>query len=315
MRRHADRGALHALRRVLGLLVLLVALGGSGAMAPTAALAHPSDSALDADHDTVNDPPAGPDNCSGDLSTPNRDQVDTDGDARGDACDTDDDGDGVDDAIDNCSVLSNPQQEDADGDGRGDLCDADDDGDTLVDSRDNCPRVANTDQADTNNDGVGDACEAPATAPAASAPKDQAGMPAAPAATSPSSPNTAPSGGSPVAQASSPAPSAPDTTKPAMRLTVGTRHRFGELGAGLAVGVRCSEACTVVATLRPRGGALLGKGDARLGGAGSTYAFVGLSGTAMKFLRRRNTSALLRVVVTDAAGNRAITSKTLSFRK
>jgi len=50
-------------------------------------------------------------------------------DKGGDACDDDDDGDGVKDrrkgdkAPDNCPVTPNPRQEDADGDGTGDACD------------------------------------------------------------------------------------------------------------------------------------------------------------------------------------------------
>ena len=37
----------------------------------------------------------------------------------------DSDGDGVDDALDNCTAVANPGQEDADGDGHGNMCDGD----------------------------------------------------------------------------------------------------------------------------------------------------------------------------------------------
>ncbi|MCB9892805.1 MAG: thrombospondin type 3 repeat-containing protein, partial [Planctomycetes bacterium] len=50
-----------------------------------------------------------------------------DGDGAGDACDPDDDGDGVDDDTDGCPQTADPAQADLDGDGIGDACDDTDD--------------------------------------------------------------------------------------------------------------------------------------------------------------------------------------------
>ncbi len=107
------------------------------------------------------------------------DGTDTDGDGWEDACDNcpetenaeqaDDDGDGVGNACDNCPAVGNADQADGDGDGAGDVCDvcpetsdedqADQDSDGHGDACDNCPSVANEDQTDSDDDTVGDACD------------------------------------------------------------------------------------------------------------------------------------------------------------
>jgi hypothetical protein len=59
-------------------------------------------------------------------------QPDTDGDGASNACDTDDDGDGILDTSDNCPTNANASQADMDADAWGDACDNDVDGDGFL---------------------------------------------------------------------------------------------------------------------------------------------------------------------------------------
>jgi hypothetical protein len=120
---------------------------------------------------------------------PNNTQTNTDRDLEGDACDLDDDNDGIPDLTDpcrleagsgtgfcdddpdgdgimsgsdNCPYVQNPIgqggfQPDIDGDGYGDACDQDIDGDGVLNFDDNCRNVSNPSQLDIDKDGRGDA--------------------------------------------------------------------------------------------------------------------------------------------------------------
>lgn len=56
--------------------------------------------------------------------------------------------DGIPDIIDNCPRAANPNQLDTDKDGEGDACDSDIDGDGLINERDNCALAPNPRQED-----------------------------------------------------------------------------------------------------------------------------------------------------------------------
>jgi hypothetical protein len=126
---------------------------------------------LDNDNDDVDDLA---DNCPADF---NPLQTDADFDALGDACDncqtfanpphtipTDCNHDG--DTTDPGEAAG--EQCDTDADGQGDPCDLDADGDAVNNAADNCPLSPNAAQADADADTVGDACDAcPGTPPGA----------------------------------------------------------------------------------------------------------------------------------------------------
>jgi subtilisin family serine protease len=145
---------------------------------------------VDRDGDTVAD---SGDNCP---TVANTDQLDSDSDGKGDACqddaalaDADSDGDSVLDShdlcpyqaaatadgcpgvaansdtdvrpnmFDNCPTVDNPDQADLDHDGVGNACDPDLDGDGRTNGPDNCDQTYNPTQSNLDGDTMGDACD------------------------------------------------------------------------------------------------------------------------------------------------------------
>ena len=68
------------------------------------------------------------------------------------------DGDGIEDQLDNCPAVFNPDQTDDNSNGVGDVCE-DLDGDGIFLAEDNCPLRHNPEQTDSDGDGVGDDCD------------------------------------------------------------------------------------------------------------------------------------------------------------
>ena len=84
----------------------------------------------------------------------NTDQLDTDSDGTGDACENDTDNDGLPDGFDNCPFIANTNQLNSDADLLGNVCDDDDDNDGVVDTADAFP-LDPAETIDTDNDGIG----------------------------------------------------------------------------------------------------------------------------------------------------------------
>ena len=107
---------------------------------------------VDRDNDGV---PNVNDNC---IGTANSNQIDTDSDVSGDACDLDDDNDQVVDVSDNCALHVNQDQADFDHDGIGNACDFDDDNDRVSDGSDKCQATTLGQVVDSIGCSIPDTC-------------------------------------------------------------------------------------------------------------------------------------------------------------
>jgi|GEM_PF-1353017 len=98
---------------------------------------------IDSDNDGVFD---SEDNCP---SASNSNQIDTNGNGIGDACEINDaDFDGITDDLDNCPTIANPSQANMNGSSSGDVCDPDTDGDGILN---NAEQVCNNATSTTSN--------------------------------------------------------------------------------------------------------------------------------------------------------------------
>ena len=304
------------------LLVGLVAAALAAALAgpapvvlgPPVAAAHPEPG--DVDGDGVRDEF---DNC---RDTRNADQGNVDGDVPGDRCDTDADGDGVQNSVpyldrgaDNCPVHANPLQEDDDADGYGNVCDVDTDLDGRQDPVDNCPEIANANQADYDFDRIGDVCDpdddedgvfdvadnCPRTYnwDQADADGDGIGTACDSAEIVPPPPGTA-----------------ADRTAPVIALRAARLPRLAELGNGLAVKVSCDEACAVRGRLHAGRLQNVATGTATLAGPGTTYVFLRFKrGLARRLSRSLPMRAELQLTASDGAGNARTATRGLRLRR
>jgi hypothetical protein len=270
--------------RILVLIACLLALGGA------VAHAHPAD-VQDIDHDGVLNHE---DNCP-DAFNPKQSDIDQDTqynavppvapanptapppDTGGDACDTDDDGDRIDDVTDNCPKVANADQVDIDRDGKGNPCDSDDDGDDVVDEEDNCPIVPNRDQADGDRDGLGDACD-------------------------PDGPKASGSG--------LPGYDPDDKAAPKLVISAPAKVRLAAIRYGLAVRVSCSEACSLEGHFGDR------RVGATLEDRGWTWLFLRVPADTLKRVKGSGAQkASLRIAAQDASGNRTSVRKKVTIKR
>jgi hypothetical protein len=265
------------------------------------------------DDDDGDGVPDGGDDC---LRLANPDQLDTDHDGLGDPCDADDDADGLADDSDNCPLGANAGQEDVDGDGVGDVCDPDFDHEGTLD---NCPGVANPDQRDSDGDGQGDACDDDI---------DGDGVSNAAEAARGTDSRKADTDGDGVGDAADScptvvgsAPSGCDVTAPTVSFRRTPRrvtHKRFFAGIRSRIGVNEPASLDIVLLGRARSARVARTGDIVLAerhlGLSATTRSVRLKPKRALAARSARFSVRLRVTATDAAGNRRTQSRTIRVR-
>ena len=119
---------------------------------------------------------------------------------------------------------------------------------------------------------------------------------------------------------------APDTSAPVVTATLKPAKMAALVKSGLSVTVKCSEACSVLVLatvdkatakkLKLGKSTQVGRGSKSLGSAGSVSVAVKLTAKAKKAAKRQRSLKLkLTITATDAAGNKKVTSKSVTVRK
>jgi hypothetical protein len=239
----------------------------------------------------------------------------------------DTDGDGVRNQVDNCASQANPDQVDSDGDAEGNACDSDDDGDGLPDALESAlggdPLVA-----DSDGDGVPDGRDwciklAGETSEGCPAPSAQTGGNGAGSGNGGGS-SSGNGGGGGGANAGG-VPQAPaesvDRTAPSVALDgVPSKMKLKTFLKGVSGKARCDEPCSFdfellgsAKSVRLASTSDVVLGTRSLGLAGGSRAFKvkpskKLVGDAKKLKVR------LRIVATDASNNRTVVTKTITVK-
>jgi hypothetical protein len=207
----------------------------------------------------------------------------------------DGDADGVVGRADNCDSVANPDQVDSDGDGQGDACDDDDDNDGVPDA---VEAVLGTDRLKADSDGDGKADGQDACLKLAAATADGCPAPASPQA-----------------------PTEPDRKAPALALSgVPTTMKLKAFLKGVPVTVTCDEPCSADADVlgSARSVRLAASFNLTLGTKslklGSGARKLKIKPSKRLVGKAKKLTVQLRVVATDASGNRVRKTRTVKVK-